>query len=83
MQNRMAQYFSSIPSNTAMLELRPELKLSSPGTRPFRVDMERFFEFSFSFAEALVDLEDRFQPAFGQIGISEDFDDLEVDARWM
>lgn len=41
---------------------RPTLRLTNhSGDRPITVDMERFFEFSFSFAEALLDLESKFQ----------------------
>lgn len=39
---------------------RPTLTLHAD--RPITVDMERFFEFSFSFAEELLDLEEKFKP---------------------
>ena len=46
---------SGLPTD---LNHRPTLQLGDQ--KSITVDMERFFEFSFSFAEALVSLEDRF-----------------------
>ena len=44
--------------NDRILETRPTLTLGRQAfDRPFQVDMERFFEFSFSLAEDLLDLE--------------------------
>ena len=42
----------------------PKLNLSrTPDSRPFLVDMERFFEFSFWMAEELLDLIAEYRPA--------------------
>ena len=70
---------------------RPRLTLQID--RPFDVDMERFFDFTFSFAEALLDLEAQFdsEPKLTSMdrllenqpqSIGEEFD-YDIDARWM
>ena len=81
MRNRIA----SLPASTPTIqELRPELTLSNHSSdRPFRVDMERFFDFSFGFAEALIDLEDRFTEPKDSIFDFDGAGDLEIDVRWM
>lgn len=53
-----ASRVSPLPVSRLSLDQRPTLQLGE--SKSFTVDMERFFDFSFSFAEALVDLEDRF-----------------------
>ena len=88
MQNRISQYLSR-SSKLSTASYRPQLKLKMD--RPILVDMENFFELSFSFAEALLDLEDKYESepqvvtldrvlskaAFCEMG------ELDIDARWM
>ena len=72
---------------------QPTLELSlTRFESPIEIDMERFFDFSFSFAEALVDLEDRYESP-NKITTMQRFlatdskaqgDELgDIDARWM
>ena len=98
MRNRISNYLLPTgPRFQSVSHQRPTLKLGE--TKSITVDMERFFDFSFSFAEALIDLEDKFCPGDWQtqqdLGLREnviqnkpdpnaDFDcDFEIDARWM
>ncbi len=82
MRNRIATTIAPTV-NRDLQELRPELTLSNTSNdRPFRVDMERFFDFTFSFAEALVDLEDRFSENIAPVEQLEP-EEWEVDLRWM
>lgn len=74
---------------------RPTLTLKAD--RPITVDMERFFDFSFSFAEELLDLEEKYMPATAVVPLQREFGikeaetlnrqdgehDLDIDARWM
>jgi hypothetical protein len=75
---------------------RPTLRLTNHTTdRPITVDMERFFDFSFSFAEALVDLEAMYASDVTETSPRIDMDlekresqldaelDFDIDARWM
>ena len=92
MRNRIKDYISTTPGYQQLCH-RPVLELKFD-QRKFPVDMERFFEFSFSFAEALLDLEELHKPEkpivslereLTKLEVSEpiaDFD-LDVDARWM
>ncbi|QEG23287.1 hypothetical protein [Mariniblastus fucicola] len=92
MRNRIAHLLESKIS-TAQLCQRPKLTLTVD--RPVKVDMERFFDFSFSFAEALMELEDKHRPEQpvvslerelalkASIGTQHDERDLDIDARWM
>jgi len=80
MQNRIAK-LTATP--ITIEELRPGLTLTNASQdRPFRVDMERFFDFTFSFAEALVDLEDRFGVKEAAV-LQAEPEDWEIDVRWM
>jgi hypothetical protein len=91
MSNRIDQYLSAQTSVAAKLCERPTLALSAD--RPITVDMERFFDFSFSFAEALLDLEDKYLPQKSassmqrelaiQNSLLEKEFDFDVDVRWM
>ena len=96
MRNRISQYISDTSTTATTLCQRPTLDLKAD--RPITVDMERFFEFSFSFAEALMDLEDKYIPERPIVSLqrelalkeaiekADSFDldlDLEIDARWM
>ncbi len=91
MQNRISQYLRTQTPAATTLCHRPTLALSCD--QPITVDMERFFEFSFSFAEALMDLEDKYLPQKPIVPMQRELsivdsalqDDLEldIDARWM
>ena len=57
MRNRIKHLVSQTGDHTQLCH-RPSLTLHAD--RPIKVDMERFFEFSFSFAEELLDLEEKY-----------------------
>lgn len=60
--SEQTQFSLAASSAAPKLCQRPTLRLTNhSGDRPITVDMERFFDFSFSFAEALLDLESQFQ----------------------
>ena len=93
MRNRILSHFQSgtlAEQAAPIATASPTLKLKMD--REFSVDMERFFDFSFSFAEALVDLEDRHESP-NKITTMQRFlatdskaqgDELgDIDARWM
>ena len=95
MNNRISQYLftqsASSLSTTTKLCQRPTLTLHAD--RPITVDMERFFDFSFSFAEALLDIEEAWLPNTPAISLQRDLalkeamlseeSDFDIDARWM
>ncbi len=90
MSNRINQYFSAQLSVATKLCERPTLALTAD--RPITVDMERFFDFSFSFAEALLDLEDKYIPKTPVVSMQRELKlidakleeaDFDIDARWM
>jgi len=91
MNNRLNQYLFAQPSIATKLCERPTLALNAD--RPITVDMERFFDFSFSFAEALLDIEDKYQPQKPVVSMQrelairdslvEEQADFDIDARWM
>jgi len=63
MRNRIAHLVPqalSVPEAHSHADLCRRPKLTLHADRPITVDMERFFEFSFSFAEELLDLEEKF-----------------------
>ena len=59
MRNRIGHLVPQTVLSHSELCRRPTLTLNAD--RPITVDMERFFDFTFSFAEALLDLEAQFQ----------------------
>ena len=59
MRNRISHLVNQTLSHAELCH-RPTLTLYAD--QPITVDMERFFEFSFSFAEELLGLEDKFKP---------------------
>ena len=92
MRNRIKEHIAT-SSVTEHLCRRPVLELTFDH-RKYPVDMERFFEFSFSFAEALVDLEEKHQPTKPVVSFERELArlensrpsgefDLDIDARWM
>ena len=91
MNNRISEYLSTPSTDTVKLFQRPTLDLN--GDRPITVDMERFFDFSFSFAEALMDLEDKYLPQKPAVSMQRELAiidsvvtdelDFDIDARWM
>jgi hypothetical protein len=88
MQNRISRHLSR-PSSSSELPYRPQLKLKMD--RPFMVDMQNFFELSFSFAEVLLDLEARYESEPRVVALERvlvtatpcDESELDIDARWM
>lgn len=88
MQNRIIQHLSR-PSKLPATSYRPQLTLKMD--RPFPVDMENFFELSFSFAEALMDLEDKYEsePHVATLDrvlsktVVGEASELDIDVRWM
>jgi len=94
MRNRIGHLVPQTVLSHAELCHRPTLTLHAD--RPITVDMERFFEFSFSFAEELLDLEDKFQPQTNVVSLERELAvreaaaqqnecgfDFDIDARWM
>lgn len=59
MRNRISHLVNQALSHAELCR-RPTLTLHAD--RPIKVDMERFFELSFSFAEELLDLEEKYKP---------------------
>jgi len=99
MRNRIGHLLTPTNlSEQADLGLEPQPQLTLHMERPFNVDMERFFEFTFSFAEALLDLEAKYamdkkvatlerflseQEAAEALGDVGDEFECDIDARWM
>lgn len=94
MRNRIGHLVPQTVLSHSELCRRPTLTLNAD--RPITVDMERFFEFSFSFAEELVDLEDKFKPRTAVVTLERELAvreaaaqqnqhdlDFDIDARWM
>ena len=93
MRNRIEHLVPQANSHTQLCH-RPSLTLHAD--RPIKVDMERFFEFSFSFAEELLNLEEKFMALTPVISLERELNlkqaiakreesdfDFEIDARWM
>ena len=94
MRNRIKHLVTQTAGHTQLCQ-RPSLTLHAD--RPIKVDMERFFEFSFSFAEELLELEDKYLSQTAVVSLArelslkeaaakkaeqQDFD-FDIDARWM
>jgi len=92
MRNRIKHLTPQHTLSHAELCHRPTLTLHAD--RPIKVDMERFFEFSFSFAEELLDLEEKYKPQTAVVSLERELavrkvatqrheHDFDIDARWM
>ena len=93
MRNRIKHLVSQTGDHTQLCH-RPSLTLHAD--RPIKVDMERFFEFSFSFAEELLDLEEKYLSQTAVVSLQRELSlkeaaarkaeqdlDFDIDARWM
>lgn len=93
MRNRIKHLVSQTGDHTQLCH-RPSLTLHAD--RPIKVDMERFFEFSFSFAEELLDLEEKYLSQTAVVSLERELSlkeaaarkaeqdlDFDIDARWM
>jgi len=90
MCNRISQYLQAHESQRVVTPTRPQLTLHMD--RPFKVDMESFFDLSFSFAEVLLDLEEKYESeprltTLDRLLAKPEVDpmdaELDVDVRWM
>lgn len=96
MRNRIVDFLQ--PANlSGQAKSEPQPQLTLRMERPFNVDMERFFEFTFSFAEALLELEAKYatekkvatlkrflEQQVEAPALGDEYEcECDIDARWM